>query len=45
MPSARLDRVIKKGNGHGPVHGEGSRKHVHRTGGVRIALGSKMAAG
>ncbi len=43
-PSSRLDRVIKHGNGHGPNRTTSERKHLHRTGGIRTALGSKIAA-
>lgn len=43
-PSSRLDRVIKSGNGHGPGTQNTERKHIHRTGGIRTSLGSKMAA-
>ncbi len=43
-PSSRLDRIIKKGNGHGSGSATTVRKHIHRTGGIRTALGSKMAA-
>lgn len=43
-PSVRLDRTVK-GKGHGPGNrGAGSRKHIHRTKGIRVSLGSKMAA-
>jgi hypothetical protein len=42
--SSRLDRIIKSGNGHGGGKEVSERKHMHRTGGIRTALGSKMAA-
>jgi hypothetical protein len=44
-PTARLDHP-KRGKGHqgGPNGGTTPRKFQHRTGGIRIALGSKMAA-
>jgi hypothetical protein len=41
--SSRLDRVIK-GNGHGGGSPNSPRRHVHKTGGIRTSLGSKMAA-
>jgi hypothetical protein len=42
--SSRLDRVIKAGNGHGGGNPVLERKHIHKTGGIRTSLGSKMAA-
>jgi len=43
-PDKRLGKkhYAKTGNGH--TGGDGERKVIHRTGGIRTALGSKMAA-
>lgn len=43
-PAARLDRPKNHGTGHGHGPEADVRKHIHRTGGIRISLGSKMAA-
>lgn len=43
--TSRLDKPKNKGNGHGDgPRPERERKHIHKTGGIRISLGSKMAA-
>lgn len=44
--SMKLDRPESmKRPGHGPQNrGAGNRKHIHRTGGIRMSLGSKQVA-
>jgi len=43
-PTARLDHPKRNGTGHSSRGGDKPRKFRHKTGGIRIALGSKMAA-
>jgi len=43
-PSARLDRVVKSAKHDNRSRTRPERKFSHRTGGIRIALGSKAAA-
>jgi len=43
-PTARLDRPASGKKGHGPGDNSKPRRFQHKTGGIRIALGSKMAA-
>src|SRR6267142_2410552 len=39
-----LGRKKSKANGKEGAHSPGQPKHIHRTGGIRVSLGSKMAA-
>jgi hypothetical protein len=41
-PTLRLGHAVRNGKGGG--RGNYERRHVHKTGGIRTALGSKMAA-
>ena len=42
--NSALGKKVSKANGKESAHTSNEPKHIHKTGGIRISLGSKMAA-